>query len=77
MPNYTVVIPPRVRVMTWLRDGVPIALLADLLDPGGPASVEIYRYEAIADDVRRDAFLLAQAEAAWWAVDFTAERAGW
>jgi hypothetical protein len=63
--------------MTWLRDGVPIALLADLLDPGGPASVEIYRYEAISDDVRREALLLAQAEAAAWAVDFTAERAGW
>jgi hypothetical protein len=41
--------------MSWLRHGVPIALLADLLEVDGPASTEIYRYEAIADDVRRDA----------------------
>lgn len=54
MPNYTGVIPPPERVMTWLAHGVPLALLADLLEPAGPRSREIYTAEAVADDVRRD-----------------------
>jgi hypothetical protein len=36
--------------MTWLRDGVPLSLLADLAPPGGPLSREILAVEALADD---------------------------
>ena len=54
VPNYISVIPSDAKVMTWLRHGVPIALLLDLWDRDGPTSREIYRYEAIADDVRRE-----------------------
>ena len=59
MPNHTGVIPPSMRVMTWLTHHVPITLVADLADPEGPRSREILMYEAVADDVRRDAELLA------------------
>ena len=41
--------------MTWLAHGVPLALIADLADPDGPLSRQIYAAEAVADDVRRDA----------------------
>jgi len=34
--------------MALLAHRVPITLLADLLDPDGPASREIYRVEAVA-----------------------------
>jgi hypothetical protein len=64
LPNYIDVIPPQERVMTMLAHRVPLTLLADLLDPGGPASREIYRAEAVADDVRRELTALAMAEAA-------------
>ena len=81
LPNYTSVIPPRVRVMTWLQHGVPIALITDLWDRDGPTSREIYRVEAVADDVRREADRLAAVEAAEWqaaqATDFTARQADW
>ena len=40
--------------MTWLAHGVPLALLADLADPSGPRSREIYTAEAVQDDVRLD-----------------------
>ncbi len=40
--------------MTWLAHGVPLALLADLADPSGPTSREIYTAEAVEDDVRLD-----------------------
>jgi hypothetical protein len=50
--------------MSLLAHRVPITLLADLLDPDGPASREIYRVEAVADDVRRELAALACAEAA-------------
>ena len=70
--------------MAWLRHGVPIALIADLWERDGPTSHEIYRVEAVADDVRREAAELAAAEAAHWraiasraATDFTARQAGW
>jgi hypothetical protein len=32
--------------MTWLRHGVPLTLLLDLLDPAGPASEDLFRSEA-------------------------------
>lgn len=32
-------------IMEWLDEGVPLALLLDLLSPTGPASREIYRTE--------------------------------
>jgi hypothetical protein len=54
LPNYTAVITPQERVMTWLARGVPLALLADLADPAGPNSREILTAEAVADDVNRD-----------------------
>lgn len=70
--------------MTWLQHGIPITLIADLWDRDGPTSREIYRVEAVEDDVRREAAELAVAEAAHWrgmagsaATDFTARRAGW
>ena len=50
--------------MTMLAHRVPLTLLADLLDPGGPPSREIYRVEAVADDIRRELAALAAAEAA-------------
>jgi hypothetical protein len=59
-PNYmSVITPPSTSVMTWLERHVPITLLVDLLDLAGPPSREIYRHEAVADDVRRDAETLA------------------
>ena len=70
--------------MAWLRHGVPIALIADLWDRDGPTSREIYRVEAVVDDVRREAAELAAAEATQWrgvasgeATDFTARQTGW
>jgi hypothetical protein len=77
VPNYMNVIPADARVMTWLRHGVPIALLADLLDPGGPASREIYRSEAVADDVRLAAAVEASSGLAADDQDFTTNAAGW
>ncbi len=50
---------PEEPVLTWLRHGVPLTLLADLLDPAGPRSREILVVEALADDVAR-ANLLAK-----------------
>jgi hypothetical protein len=44
--------------MTWLTHHVPITLIADLADPEGPHSREILTYEAVADDVARDAATL-------------------
>ena len=32
-------------LMTWLREGVPLTLLVDLLAASGPLSREIYRAE--------------------------------
>ncbi len=64
MPNYIDVIPPQERVMSLLAHRVPITLLADLLDPCGPASREIYRTEAVADDIRRELLATALGEAA-------------
>lgn len=32
-------------VMTWLRAGVPLTLVIDLLDPAGPDSTRIYADE--------------------------------
>jgi hypothetical protein len=63
MPNHTRVITPRELVMTWLAHSVPLALVADLADPSGPASREIYTAECVADDVRRDAALLSRRKA--------------
>jgi hypothetical protein len=37
--------------MAWLRDGVPITLLADLAARGGPLSREILAAEALHDDI--------------------------
>ena len=68
--------------MSWLESRVPLTLLADLVDlvdlteptdPLGPTSREIYRVEAVADDVRRELDALAKAEAA--ATDFTTNEA--
>jgi len=36
--------------MTWLRDGVPITLIADLAARGGPLSREILAAEAVEPD---------------------------
>ena len=55
LPNHIHVITPRELVMTWLAHGVPLALIADLADPSGPASRQIYAAECVDDDVRRDA----------------------
>jgi hypothetical protein len=63
-PNYNSVIPPTERAMTLLAHRVPLTLLADLLDPAGPASREIYRVEAVADDIRRELDSLAVPQAA-------------
>jgi len=32
-------------VMSWLRAGIPVSLFVDLMDPQGPASLEIYQAE--------------------------------
>jgi hypothetical protein len=40
-------------VMALLRRGVPISLLADLLDPAGPPSREILAVESAPVDVRK------------------------
>ena len=58
-PNYNLVIPLTKTAMTLLAHRVPITLLADLLDPSGPPSREIYRTEAVADDVQREFTSLA------------------
>ena len=50
MPSYTGVTRSAQLVMTWLRAGVPISLIADLAPPGGPLSREILTVEALADD---------------------------
>jgi hypothetical protein len=49
--------------MTMLAHRVPLTLLADLLEPGGPASREIYRTEAVADDIGRELAAMARAQA--------------
>ena len=70
-------ITPRELVMTWLAHGVPLALIADLADPSGPASREIYTTECVADDVRRDAASLRRSRAAAEdGDDFSAPAAG-
>ena len=61
-PNYNLVIPLAKTAMTLLAHRVPITLLADLLDPSGPPSREIYRTEAVADDVKREFASLAAVE---------------
>jgi hypothetical protein len=61
--------------MTLLRHHVPLTLLADLLDPGGPGSREIYNVEAVADDVRRELASTLAAEAAAAGSDFVANPA--
>ncbi len=54
MPNYINVIRDPARyARTLLAHGVPVTLLFDLLDP--PSSREVYRAEAVADDVEREA----------------------
>ncbi len=55
LPNYTIVItsPGTARAWSLLRAGVPLSLLCDLADPGGPPSREIYTAEVVADDVDR------------------------
>jgi len=63
-PNYNSVIPRTERAMTLLAHRVPLTLLADLLDPAGPPSREIYRVEAVADDIRRELDLLGGPQAA-------------
>ena len=70
MPNYTGVITPRELVMTWLAHDVPLTLIADLADPAGPASRQIYTAECVADDVRRDAATRGRTD------DFSAAAAG-
>jgi hypothetical protein len=60
VPNYKGVIPSSQRVMTWLRHGLPLSLLADLTDIEGPRSREIYTWEAITEDVAWDAAELAR-----------------
>lgn len=75
MSNYIDVIPPQERVMTLLRHGVPITLLADLLEANGPPSAEIYRTEAVADDVRREAARPVSQRAAVRSSDFAANEA--
>ncbi len=35
-------------VMTAIRNGVPITLICDLADPGGPGSMEILAWELAA-----------------------------
>jgi hypothetical protein len=62
--------------MAWLANGVPLALIADLADPSGPASREIYTAECVADDVRRDAASLRRSRAAADDDDFSAAAAG-
>ena len=54
VPNYINVIRDPARyARTLLAHGVPVTLLFDLLDP--PSSREVYRAEALADDVEREA----------------------
>jgi hypothetical protein len=76
MPNHTGVITPRELVMTWLAHGVPLALIADLADPSGPASGQIYAAECVADDVRRDAQTLGGVATSDKNDHFSAEAAG-
>ena len=76
-PNHISVITPRELVMTWLAHGVPLALIADLADPSGPASREIHTAECVADDVRLDAESLRRsAVPAEDGDDFSAAAAG-
>ena len=53
---------PAGSVMQLLAEGVPLALLADLAAPDGPASQVILETEGLPDD-------------AWWEADFDAEQA--
>jgi len=54
LPSYTGVTPlPRSRTWEYLRAGVPVTLLCDLLFVDGPPSREILTAEALADDVAR------------------------
>jgi len=62
-PNYNSVIPLTKTVLTLLAHRVPITLLADLLDPAGPPSREIYRVEAVSDDIQREMAFVADSEA--------------
>jgi len=70
------VITPRELVLTWLAHGVPLALIADLADPSGPASRQIYAAECVADDVRRDVASLSAAARDEDGDDFSAAVAG-
>jgi hypothetical protein len=49
--NYTDVTRDSRLVMSWLRAGVPVTLLADLAARGGPLSREILAAEAVGPDV--------------------------
>jgi len=54
VPNYINVIRDPARyARTLLAHGVPVTLLFDLLDP--PSSREVYRAEAVAEDLEREA----------------------
>ena len=45
VPSPTAPLDDDERVMTLLQDHVPLALLCDLTEPGGPASAEILQAE--------------------------------
>jgi hypothetical protein len=51
VPNYNLVTYDSDLVMTWLRTGVPITLIADLACHGGPLSREILTAEALEHDL--------------------------
>jgi uncharacterized protein (DUF58 family) len=54
VPNHISVIQDPARyARTLLAHGVPLTLLVDLLDP--PSSRDVYRAEAVADDVAKEA----------------------
>ena len=50
--------PSAQEVLDLLAEGVPMALVADLIDPAGPPSPVILEEEGLPDE-------------AWWAPDFT------
>jgi hypothetical protein len=56
--------PPERAVAAWLRAGVPITLMCDLLFAEELRSREIYAVEAVVDDVRRSEKLARKASAA-------------
>ena len=63
VPNdISVIRDPARYARTLLAHGVPVTLLFDLLDP--PSSREVYRAEAVAADVEREAARARAAEAA-------------